>query len=334
MARAPALELTACPVCGSSDGEEIADAEEVTEEVERLWQFHTARLDPRTPPEQLTDRLAFTQRPPLRVVRCRECGLVYRNPRERDFELTGMYEDEEVDEDVLASLFETQRDSYRAQARRLRQVLGRGGTGLEVGSYVGGFLAAARDEGLNFEGLDINAGASTFARRRGFRVTLGALESWDREGSFDAVAIWNCFDQLPDPRRAARIAHSLLAPGGVLAIRVPNGGFYAAMKRRLDGPMRAAAASVLAHNNLLGFPYRHGFTVSSMTRVLDSTGFEIARVVGDTLVPIANRWTRRWAAAEERVAKVALRGIVRIAGASRAPWFETYGRKQVREGKA
>jgi SAM-dependent methyltransferase len=327
MSRAPALELTACPICGTTDSHEIADAEDVTEELETLWQFHTARLDPRTPPEQLTDRLAFTQRPPLRVVRCRECGLVYRNPRERAFELTGMYEDEAVDDEVLGSLFETQRHAYRAQARRLRTVLGRGGSGLEVGSYVGAFLAAARTEGLQFEGLDINEGASAFARRRGFRVTQGDLESWSAERTFDAVAIWNCFDQLPDPRGATRIAHSLLAPDGVLAIRVPNGAFYATLRQRLDGPMAAAAVAVLAHNNLLGFPYRHGFTVPSLSRLLAATGFEIAHVLGDTLVPIANRWTRWWAAAEERAAKVALRGIARIAGAKRAPWFEVYARK-------
>ena len=330
MSRSPALELTACPVCAGTDSTELADPEAVKAEVEALWKFHTRRLDPATPPEHLTDRVAFSQRPPLRVVQCRDCGLVYRNPREREHELTGVYEGETPDEKVLESLFRTQLDAYRAQARRLRGVLRKRGTGIEVGSYVGGFLAAAREQELDVEGLDINAPASTFARRKGFRVTLGDLESWREKRTVDAVAIWNCFDQLPDPRRAAIVARSLLSPGGVIAIRVPNGGFYATLRPRLDSPIGSLATALLAHNNLLSFPYRHGFTVAALTRLLEATGFEILTLYGDTLVPIADRWTRPWAALEERAVKSALRAVTRItgaAGAERAPWFEIYARK-------
>jgi SAM-dependent methyltransferase len=327
MSRSPALELTACPVCSSTDSVEIADADALKAEVEALWQFHTRRLDPTTPPEHLTDRVAFSQHPPLRVVRCRECGLVYRNPRERAHELTGLYKDESAPDDVLESLFTTQRDAYRAQARRLRHVLGKRGTGIEVGSYVGGFLAAAREEGLDFEGLDVNRSASSFARRKGFRVTLGDLESWKEKRTVDSVAIWNCFDQLPDPRPAAIAARSLLAPGGVIAIRVPNGGFYASLRSRLSGPTAPFATALLAHNNLLGFPYRHGFTVNALTHLLEATGFEIVHSCGDTLVPIADRWTRRWAAAEERGVKALLRIVTGLRGTRWSPWIELYARK-------
>ena len=334
MSRSPALELTACPVCAGTETLELADSDAVRTEVEALWRFHTTRLDPATPPEHLTDRVAFSQRPPLRVVQCRSCGLVYRNPRERAHELTGLYEGEAPSEEVLESLFRTQLASYRAQAARLRRVMRKRGTGIEVGSYVGGFLAAAREQKLDVEGLDINEPASAFARRKGFRVSIGELESWGEKRSVDAVAIWNCFDQLPDPRRAARAAHSLLSPGGVLAIRVPNGGFYASLRPKLDGPGRPLATALLAHNNLLSFPYRHGFTIRSLGRLLDTAGFEIVRIFGDTLVPIADRWTRRWAALEERTLKTAMRVVTRLTGrwgAQRAPWIEVYARRRERE---
>ena len=330
MARSPALELTACPVCAGTDTAELADPEAVKAEVEALWQFHTRRLDPATPPEHLTDRVAFSQRPPLRVVQCRSCGLVYRNPRERAHELTGLYAGEAPADDVLESLFRTQRDSYRAQAARLRRVLRKRGTGIEVGSYVGGFLAAAREQKLDIEGLDINEPASVFARKKGFRVSIGDLESWTEKRSVDTVAIWNCFDQLPDPRRAAIAAHALLSPGGILAIRVPNGGFYASLRPKLRRRSSGIAAALLAHNNLLSFPYRHGFTVAALHHLLEATGFEVVTVYGDTLVPIADRWTRRWAAVEERALKSVMRGLTRLTGqwgAEHAPWIEVYARR-------
>jgi hypothetical protein len=296
-------------------------------EMEQLWEFHERRLAPGTPPRALADRVAFSQDPPLRLAQCRQCTLVYRNPRERAVELVEAYAAEMPDESTLRTLHGNQRRAYRAQVRRLERVLGRRGAGLEVGSYVGAFLAAARDAGWTFEGLDVNERAASFACAMGFRVTVGELH--DIVGRrFDTVAIWNCFDQLPDPRSAATTARALLNRGGVIAIRVPNGDAYATVRRALRGPLAGWARAVLAHNNLLGFPYRHGFTTRSLTRLLIDAGFGDIRFHGDVLVPIADRWTRRWARTEERAIKWLLRGAAR-SGRLRArisPWIEAYAR--------
>ena len=125
-----AYELARCHVCGGADTDEVADAAEVRAEVEALWAFHTRRVDGATPPEKLLDRAAFSEPPPVRVVRCRGCGLVYRNPQERAEELAEIYEsDPGVGDDVLRTLFENQRRSYRAQARRLTRIANAPGSG-------------------------------------------------------------------------------------------------------------------------------------------------------------------------------------------------------------
>lgn len=325
--QAPSYELARCPVCGGADFQEVAGADDITKELEALWEFHTPRLRPDTPPEHLADRVAFSQRPPIRVVECNACGLVYRNPRERAWMLRDLYAREAPERVVLQSLFETQRASYAAQAERLTQFAGRSGTGLEAGSYVGAFLAAARDAGWRFEGVDVNEATNSFAREQGFRVTTGDLDSINRGRRFDAVAIWNCFDQLPEPRAAARRARALLAPGGTLAIRVPNGAFYAGVRKALEGLTAPVARALLAHNNLLGFPYRHGFTPASLATLLESAGFRVEREQGDALVPIADEWTRWWAMWEERAVKGILRALSRSGlAADAAPWFEAYAR--------
>jgi SAM-dependent methyltransferase len=327
----PAYELARCLVCGSAAGRELADSESMRTEVEALWAFHTRRLRAEVPPTHLTDRLAFSQHAPLRLVRCDECGLVYRNPVERARELREAY-GEEAPAEVLASLHQTQRNAYRAQARRLtRAAGGRTGRGLEVGSYVGGFLAAARELGWQFEGVDVNATASGYARSLGLRVTVGTIETLAGdavlEKRFAAVAFWNCFDQLADPRSATIAARKLLAPHGVLAIRVPNGEFYARVRPLLGTPAAPAARLLLAHNNLLTFPYRYGFTRSSVTRLLERCDCEVTETVGDVLVPIADRWTRRWAVAEERIVKALLKAVTRTDGRTHlAPWIEVYAR--------
>lgn len=276
------------------------------------------------PVRHLFDRVIFSQNPPLRLAACNGCGTVYRNPREEPDALVDTYASEEPSAEKLERLYENQRSAYLTQAERLAEVAGSSGSGLEVGSYIGAFLGAAPEHGWSFEGVDVNPSAVAFARGRGFRVHEGTIMDLGRERSYDAVAFWNCFDQLPDPRASARAARRILRRDGVLAIRVPNGAYYARWRVRLSRSAGPAARLLLSHNNLLGFPYRHGFTPGSIELLLRSCGFDPIRSVGDTLVPVADDWTRPWAALEERMVKAAIRAT--SSNAPRMPWFEIYAR--------
>ncbi len=300
-------------------------------EVEELWAFHSRRLRAETPPEHLMDRVAFSQHAPLRVVRCRDCGLVYRNPMERETELEAAYAGDAPPEAVLRALHETQRAAYVAQAERLTQRFGRRGSGIEVGSYVGGFLRAARDAGWQFGGVDESAATNATTRALGFQVDDGTIETLDPERRADVVAIWNCLDQLADPAAALHAARGHLLPGGMIALRVPNGACYAAFRPLLRTPLAPMARAWLAQNNLLGFPYRYGFTPTSLTRMLARLGFVVEDVHVDVLVPIADRWTKRWAVLEERMTKAMMRAAARTGRAvdadhALASWFEVYAR--------
>ncbi len=273
------------------------------------------------------DRVAFSEQPPLRLVRCRDCGLVYRNPVERPHELKTIYARTEHSNDLMRALHETQRSAVRAQARRVRKLLGRRGTGLEVGSYVGAFLAAARDEDLTFEGVDVNASANAFSRSLGLTAHDGELTAFEPGRRFDVVAIWNTFDQLAEPRAALVAAHRLLSDGGLFVVRVPNGEFYVSMREwfaRGGAALRVTATTLLAQNNLLTFPYRAGFGVRSLSALLGSAGFQVVRVHGDALVPTADEWTHPWARIEEFLIKKLQRALA--LDPRRAPWLEVYAR--------
>jgi SAM-dependent methyltransferase len=187
---------------------------------------------------------------------------VYRNPVERSLELRDTYSDDTASRDAMRALRRAQMRNARTQARRLSLIVGRSGSGLEVGSYVGAFLSAARERGWQFEGVDVSTNANMFTRSLGLVVHDGEINDVDENRTFDAVAIWNTFDQLADPRATLRAAKRLLRPSGVLALRVPNGECYSQWRQQLgDGPVhRSIAIQVLAQNNLLTFPYRVGFS--------------------------------------------------------------------------
>jgi SAM-dependent methyltransferase len=320
---APSYELTDCPVCDSRESSELADAAAVKAEVELLWAFHERRMKAGVPPEHLTDRLAFSQYPPIRLAECERCSHVYRNPWERKKSLESAYAAGAPDPEVLQALHDTQYASCQAQLRRLTAAAGSPGRGLEVGSYVGGFLAAARDAGWVFQGVDINEGVSAFVAEKGLTATVGELTDVDGKQAFDAIAIWNTFEQLYDTGSALLAARRLLRKGGTLVVRIPNGTFYGKWRRRLSGALGGVAVRLLAHNNLLSFPYRQAFSRRSVILLLERCGFELVTVFGDTLVPVADEWTTTYGAIEERVVKGIQRRWQR---GWRAPWIEVYAK--------
>ena len=75
-------ELSCCSVCSAFQALEIADRAAIRLEMERVWSFHTRRLRHPVPPKYLTDRVVFSQPPPVRLVQCAECTNLYRSPRE------------------------------------------------------------------------------------------------------------------------------------------------------------------------------------------------------------------------------------------------------------
>lgn len=77
----------------------------------------------------------------------------------------------------------------------------------------------------------------------------------------------------------------------------------------------------MAHNNLLGFPYREGFTERSLRRLLTEAGFTIRRVYGDTLFPVADGATRSAGTIDEWLTKK-IQHVVQHGW--RAPWVEIY----------
>jgi SAM-dependent methyltransferase len=336
------IESPACAVCGSVGTEVVRTAAEVRDDLAWLARFHLRRLRPgpsgRPPRAALEDRAEFTQSFATNVVVCRDCRLVYRDPRPTPEAVEAIYARDRYGEARLAALFDAQRELYRTKVAALRRWLPAGAAVrvVEVGSFVGGFLAAAAAEQWSVLGVDPGEEVTAFCGARGLAVVRGTLdEARIPDASVDGVAVWNTFDQLADPAPTLAAVRRILRPGGILALRVPNGLFFRAAiarMRRAPRPVASALRVTLAWNNLLGFPYLHGYSVPTLDHLL--ARYELGRIAAhpDTLVRLSDDATRRWAAAEERVAKLGCRVLwsLRRDRARRAygtaPWLDAYYR--------
>ncbi len=339
--RSPATARDACTVCGASARRTVAQADTIDAQLAWLAAFHRRRLKPAARARRdaaLEDRASFTQGDPRAIVGCRSCGLVFRHPRRSPSAVERDYEVDRYGAERLQGLFAAQVRAYDDKLATLAALIRkrRAPRVLEVGSFVGGFLTAAGSTGWEILGVDPGEEVVAFCRERGLPVERGTIEDLAvAPASLDAVAIWNTFDQIAAPGPTLACAARFLRPDGVLALRVPNGRYFVDAMARLaldPEPVRRYRLRVLAWNNLIGFPYLHGYSVATLDRLVARYGFERVLASPDTLLPLADRDTRWWAVLEERAVKAACRmgwrrqipGPARLAA---APWLDVYYRR-------
>lgn len=141
---------------------------------------------------------------------------------------------------------------------------------LDVGCSSGTFLAAAKGQGFDAEGVEPAALAAETARQAGFRVHLGMLEDLALPGaSFDAATLFEVIEHVGDAVSLMKECARVLRPGGVLLIGTGNAGSW--------------TASLMGHRWEYFHLNRHGGHVSffnprSMRLLADRTGFATERI--------------------------------------------------------
>ena len=228
---------------------------------------------------QALDRLV-TGEGPFGVVECEACELGLTTPQLADEELGRYYADA-----YYEGFYEHSGAERRGLLPRLRDALRRRGAErrysrppfrfegvrrgrlLDVGCGSGELLKHFSAQGWESYGIDPSRAAAAAARRRGAQAHEGTLLDHPWPGvSFDAIAFQHSLEHVVEPVAALEQARSMLAPGGVLVISVPN---WSSWQRRL----------YRGRWFVLDLPrHQQHFSPRALTRLAQRLGLEVEEV--------------------------------------------------------
>lgn len=151
-------------------------------------------------------------------------------------------------------------EEYRVA--RLLHYVGRGRL-VEIGSGAGGFASAARAAGFAVTAVEMDRRCSEYLEQEVGVETICSDRPVDvlaRLPRAEVIALWHVLEHLPDPAELLAAAADRLAPGGVLALGLPNPDSlqFRVLGRRwahLDAPRHLGlmpARAVIAHVAPLG----------------------------------------------------------------------------------
>ena len=209
-----------------------------------------------------------TYRDNYHIVKCKDCGMIFVNPRASEKEIIEQY----------TSDF-TSPSEYYTRTGRIDQLVFQKrldlvekyflkGQLLDVGCSVGTFLITASQRGWNVEGVEANFNSVRLCQSKGLRVRSGFFEErtfneW--KDIFDLIHMGDIIEHFRNPVDAVRLARSLLKVGGGLVIVTPN--FDSLV-------VRALQVKPLEH--------LFYFTESTLRRMLEGVGFKVLLILKTT----------------------------------------------------
>lgn len=207
---APDLERIVCDVCGQDDARRLG----TLPPPEALpWPMH-----------RLGAAALALDGQALHLVECRNCGLVYMNPRLTERAVERFY-----DTVYAASAAEMFESDQAGQVRYYLDALSRlvrvpQPHLLDIGCGAGQLLIQAQARGWRIDGAELSAYAAQHASRAlGIPIHHGDFRAMGlRPGSLDAVTLIHVIEHVRAPVDFLRDAAALLKPGGVLMFDAPN----------------------------------------------------------------------------------------------------------------
>jgi len=228
-------------------------------------------------PKQLWKKDGFT------YLSCPKCGLMWVSPQLTDESVSEIYATEYKNKQGKHPTYPGKR-RFREGLSFIAPYRTNGGKLLDVGTFTGHFLVAAREDGWEIvEGTEISQAAADYALNEyNLSLHIGDLLSLDlEEGAYDAITLSDVIEHVSNPLATIQQAHHLLRDGGVLYLHTPH--------------FNSIPRYVYGQNWNVFFPWhRTIFTAKAMRWMLEENGFRIKTLQTVSILPLGTQsaWQR------------------------------------------
>jgi 2-polyprenyl-3-methyl-5-hydroxy-6-metoxy-1,4-benzoquinol methylase len=205
----------------------------------------------------------------LKIVRCARCSMLFASPVPAEF-ASGQYYDTEgadyylspakLESDYATVRFERELNLFRRHCKS--------GAVLDVGCSSGAFLFQLQHRfagAYEILGTDVSGAPLDYAESKGVPVLRGDFLAHDfRDKKFDAVTFWAVLEHLNEPKQFLKKAASILKPGGLCFVLVPN--------------MKSLAVRAVGKRYRYIYPQHLNYFTATTLRTLVGDFFEVVAV--------------------------------------------------------
>ena len=252
------LENVSCNYCGKSDTELYAMVSYIDEMNRR------PELLKKNDPILLNAGIANHK---FSLVKCKNCGLIYVNPRLTRKNLAKLYETEYFSYyvDTNSKAHKKREETFKIEIAELER-LTEGRKILDVGCG-GGFFLASLDNSWQKYGTEINPAAVEYGKKLGLNIHKGNLKEANfPQGIFDVVKLRGVIEHLPDPISELYEIYRILRKGGLIAVNTPN--------------IDSICGMIYKEKFRMICPVRHiyYFSTKTLSLMLKKVGFRVLKV--------------------------------------------------------
>lgn len=241
------------------------------------------------------------------IVKCTNCGLVYRNIRMKASAILEQYEKKNF-QNQSKDWVEGKKEHYKpymdllSSFRKHNRIL-------DIGAGQGFFLAMCQDRGWDCYGIELSIECCSYAAEHfGIQLSNAVLEEGQYEdGFFDIVTFWNVLENIPDPKRTLLLVHRILRPGGAVLIRDINATFHIPARKVFRIAMKISSKLSTLDQSVF---HLYSFNKQTLTQLLSMTQYDTIHVS-----PAKLAWTTIHNARSDifkKIASIAIDSISRI----------------------
>lgn len=166
------------------------------------------------------------------IVKCRQCGFVYVNPRIANEDLPLLYSGEYfhnqqygyLDYEATAYLRKKNFERWYKDMRPFLKV--DKGNVLDIGCASGYFLEILKDKGWNVEGIELSSSMIEVLNKKNIPVYTKTFDTFQTDKKYHLITLFDVLEHLPDIKDTFARLSSLLHPDGIIVLITPNANSF------------------------------------------------------------------------------------------------------------